>query len=308
MGHLLDGILLIDKKAGVTSYEVVRKVKTAFRTRERMKVGHAGTLDAPAAGLLIVLLGQGTKLFPYIVSQPKRYLATMTLGVETDTLDFTGEVLHTGAVPALDEEVIRGISRKFVGEIEQTPPAFSAVKVGGIRAHRLARKGLTTVLKARKVKVHALTILSAALPDITMEVVCSGGTYIRALVSDMGRAIGPGACLKALRRLAIGSFSADQGLPSDRISDPSAALEKRVISLRGALPDMPEVPVGKELAGFIRNGRQPEGSALKRLLAADIGASGRAKIVEKDSLVAIAQVEKGEEVDHGNVRMERVFV
>lgn len=307
MGHPLDGILLIDKRVGETSHEVVRRVKAAFRAQGLKKVGHAGTLDAPAEGLLIVLLGQGTKLFPYLASGTKRYRATMTLGVETDTMDTTGTVLRTRDVPPLSGEAIRTASGKFVGEIEQIPPAFSAVKVDGIRAYRLARKGLAPELKKRKVKIHELSVLSVALPDVTLDVICSGGTYIRALVSDMGREIGPGASLKSLRRLEIGAFRVEDGLASLRVSDRTAALEDRVIPLRASLPHMAEIFVGEELAALIRNGRQPAWEECRLRESAGGRMPRHAKVVDEHGLVAIARVDWIEEVDHGRVRIERVF-
>ena len=183
MGHRIDGILLVNKIKGETSHDVVKKVKAAFGLKN-CKVGHAGTLDPFATGLLIILLGQGTKLSRFIMSEDKVYRGTMRLGVETDTLDCTGSVVHKVTVSELGIEQIREKARQFVGEIEQLPPVYSAVKYKGTRAYKLARRGEEMSLKKRNVTVYSLRILSVDLPDVTMEVRCSSGTYIRSLAAD----------------------------------------------------------------------------------------------------------------------------
>ena len=168
-----DGIILIDKREGETSSDVVRKVKRALGVR---KVGHAGTLDPFATGLLIILLGEGTKLSRYVMAGEKRYRARLTLGIETDTFDLTGQVVQTRTVPALTPEWVQQTALQFVGEIEQVPPAFSAVKHEGTRAYKLARKGIEFDLPRRKVAIRSITISDLGLPDLTMEVTCSSGT------------------------------------------------------------------------------------------------------------------------------------
>lgn len=206
-----DGVLMVDKEEGETSFSVVRKVK---RLLDVGKVGHAGTLDPFATGLLLVLVGQGTKLSPYLMAGEKTYLGTLTLGIETDTLDRTGRITAVKPVPELDPELVRERAKAFVGETEQTPPSFSALKVQGKRAYSLVRKGLPVTLEKRRVRIMELAILSLDPPDVTFRVVCSSGTYVRSLAADLGKELGVGAHLKALRRIAIGPYGVEDALPS----------------------------------------------------------------------------------------------
>ena len=197
MGNPREGIILVDKGEGETSFDVVKKIKKALGIK---KVGHAGTLDPFATGLLIVLVGQGTKLAPYLMSGKKTYRGTLRLGVETDTQDPTGHTVSTRPVPEISLEEIRRHALGFTGEIEQVPPAFSAVRHQGKRAYEFARKGIAIDLKKRRVRIHSLEVLGVALPEITFQVVCSGGTYVRTLAADLGKQMGPGAHLRELRR------------------------------------------------------------------------------------------------------------
>ncbi|MCP4665904.1 MAG: tRNA pseudouridine(55) synthase TruB, partial [Deltaproteobacteria bacterium] len=260
-----DGILLIDKEEGQPSYGVVKEVKSALKGSQVGKVGHAGTLDPFATGLLIILLGQGTKISQWVMSQDKIYLATMRLGVETDTLDPTGQVVRTSVVPDLDPGFIREKSRSFIGPIEQVPPRFSAVKYKGTRAYKLARRGMAVDLKKRTVMVHSLSILSVNLPDVTMEIRCSSGTYVRSLAADLGRVLGPGGHLGSLRRLASGSFEVRNALKQSEIrAGGGPALLDRVIFLRAALPQAPEIDVDRQTARKVRQGGRPDWNGLKK--------------------------------------------
>ena len=311
MEHPIDGILLIDKTEGETSHDVVKKVKSALGLKG-CKVGHAGTLDPFATGLLVILLGQGTKLSRFIMSEDKVYSGVMRLGVETDTLDGTGSVVHTCMVPELGLKQIREKARGFVGEIEQVPPAYSAVKYKGTRAYKLARRGVVMTLKKRTVTVYFLRIHSVDLPDVTMEIRCSSGTYIRSLAADLGKGLGPGGHLKSLRRLASGAFKAEDGLTSRELvikdSGSFSALRDRVIPLGAALPGMQEIEVGDMLAEKIRHGCQPawEDLAGERDMAGF--EDGNVKLVRNGELVAIMKADKSEGVDNGKIRIERVFL
>ncbi len=309
MGYPIDGILLIDKHEGETSYGVVRKVKSAFGDSKAPKVGHAGTLDPFASGLLIILVGQGTKLSSFIMSEKKVYKATITLGVETDTLDPTGQVVKKSTVPDIRPAYIRKKARKFVGEIEQTPPIFSAVRYKGTRAYKLARKGVKMDLKKRNVTVFSLGIISIDLPDISIEVICSGGTYIRSLASDLGREIGTGAHLKSLRRQASGSFEAHHALSSREIlrKGHDSSLQNEIIPLRAALPGMGEIEVNSTFARKIRNGYQLAWEEIAKDSSLADCRDEYVKLVGEGGLVAIMKVKNSEGVGHGEVRIERVF-
>jgi len=304
-----DGILLIDKDVGETSYEVVKKVKSALGGLKVRKVGHAGTLDPFATGLLIILLGQGTKLSPFTMSESKVYQATMRLGVETDTLDPTGRVICTSAVPDLSPDYIQEKARGFVGEIEQTPPIYSALKYQGTRAYKLARRGQGVELKKRKVTIHSLRIVSIGLPDVTMEVKCSSGTYIRSLAADLGSELGPGGHLKSLRRIASGSFEARNALSSKEISTERnhCVLRERVIPLRAALSSMREIEVEPSVAEKVRHGYQPALEGLDKSLSLAGCEDRYIKLVRDDELVAIVKVNKNGGGGYDNLEIERVF-
>jgi tRNA pseudouridine55 synthase len=201
---LTDGVLVLDKPAGVSSAKALGPVKR--EAGKGLKVGHAGTLDPFATGVLLVLLGDATRLSDLAMALPKTYRATVRFGVSTDTLDPEGEVTEErDSGPPRDLPLAR-----FVGEIEQVPPAFSALKVDGRRAYKLARAGRPPELKARPVTVHRLDIVGGAWPDVELEVVCGAGTYIRALARDLGAAVDLPAHLTALRRTRIGPFAAGE--------------------------------------------------------------------------------------------------
>ena len=301
-----DGILLIDKNEGETSFDVVRQIRRILRIK---KIGHAGTLDPFATGLLIMLLGQGTKLSPYLMAGDKVYRATMRLGLETDTDDLTGRVLRERPVPEFESEYIKEKALEFVGEIEQVPPIFSAVNYKGRRAYEYARKGIKIDLKKRKVKVHYLKIISIDLPDLTMEVSCSSGTYVRSLAAGLGKELRSGAHLRSLRRLSIGRFSVKDALNIDNVDIKSTdhLFQKKIIPLREALPHMTEVEVDDGTARKIRNGHQPEwrevaiGSGLPEI------DEDYVKFVKGIELVAIARAYKSFGDGKGRFKTMRAF-
>lgn len=310
MGSLEDGILLVDKEVGETSAGVVRKVKSAVAGKGIRKVGHAGTLDPFASGLLIVLLGEGTKLSSFLMAQAKTYLTTIQLGIETDTLDSTGRVLQASPVGDLRVSRIHETLRKFIGPIQQVPPAYSAVKVKGKRAYQLARKGEPVELKERTVTIYELAMLSVELPEIVLMVRCSSGTYIRSLGRDVGKALGPGGHVKSLRRLTSGIFHARDAVPSSSIS--VSGREKTVmrnrIPLHRALSAMPKIRITEGLANKIRRGHQPSWEELAE--RAEIpGLEGEhATLVQDSCLVAIVRRASGRGRSHGNVKVIRVFL
>ncbi len=309
MLHPTDGILLIDKDEGESSYDVVRKVKIISRKENIRKIGHAGTLDPFATGLLVILLGQGTKLSHYIMSESKVYLATMRLGVETDTLDLTGAIVHESPVPDLSPEYIRRKAQDFIGDIEQTPPIYSAVKYKGVRAYKLARKGQKVTLKKRLVSIHSLRITSVELPDVTMEVKCSSGTYIRTLAADLGRVLGPGSHLTSLRRKTCGSFDLKKALKSHEIlaENNSSILQEKLIPLNAALPGMKEIIVEKTVAEKVRQGRQSTLEELADRLDPAECDGAQYKLIGNGELVAIVKLNKSRRDSHVRLEIARVF-
>jgi tRNA pseudouridine55 synthase len=209
------GILLIDKPEGVTSFEVVRLVRRRLALR---KIGHLGTLDPFATGLLPLCLKEATKLVPYLMPGPKTYRAVVRLGVATDTQDWTGKVVaECQALPAPAE--VRRVAAGFEGEIEQVPPMYSALHYQGRRLYQLARRGEVVALPPRKVVVHRLGVEEIDLPRVTLTVTCSQGTYVRTLAHDLGAALGCGGHLAALRRLQVGAFRVEDALALDALNE-----------------------------------------------------------------------------------------
>ncbi len=301
-----DGIFLVDKTEGISSHDVVSKVKKALKLD---KVGHAGTLDPFATGLLIILTEQGTKLSPFVMQTDKVYVATMRLGVETDTLDRTGRIVQESKVPDVSRVFIQEAAGRFTGEIEQTPPVFSAVKCHGTRAYKLARTGRKVVLAKRRVFVHSFRILEVALPHVTMEIRCSSGTYIRSLAFDLGRAIGTGAHLSSLRRLSVGAFHIRDAVSCDEISiDHGIELwADRRISLRDALPEMKEIIAPNDIGTKIRQGNQAVLKELPNGLDLASGDGEYLKIISNDELVAVVKVNRSGRNGHGGLEIARVF-
>lgn len=204
------GILNVDKPEGWTSHDVVARVR---RLSGQRRVGHAGTLDPFATGVLLVCLGQATRISEYLMDQPKRYHAIVRFGVSTDTYDATGRVVQeTDRVPE-DLAVIEALLPQFTGRILQTPPPYSALKVAGQPAYRRARHGEAVELEPRPVQIYELKVLSWVPPDLELEVLCGKGTYIRSLAHDLGQAAGSAAHLASLRRTAIGSFTVEEATP-----------------------------------------------------------------------------------------------
>jgi tRNA pseudouridine55 synthase len=199
-----DGVLLVDKAPGMTSHDVVAIVR---RRLQMKKVGHCGTLDPIATGLLLLTLGRGTKIQDLLMSEDKEYSGTMILGVSTDTQDSAGNVLEERAVPKLDEATIRAAFEKYAGDFYQMPPMVSAIKQGGVPLYKLARQGKTVEREPRLVHVYRYSIDRITLPEIDFTVVCSKGFYVRTYAHDIGEALGCGAHLKNLRRTKSGRFS-----------------------------------------------------------------------------------------------------
>jgi tRNA pseudouridine55 synthase len=213
----LHGVLVVDKPAGVTSAQIVTLVRRRMGARP---VGHTGTLDPLATGVLPVVMGEGCKLVSYLIADDKGYEAELELGIETDTLDVEGQVTarNPEAAAAVTEAALRTALRRFEGPIRQVPPMYSAVKVDGRRLHKLAREGVEIEREAREVTVHAIELLSFAPPRARFRVECSKGTFVRTLVADLGTVLGCGAHLTALRRTRSGAFTLDQAVPIETIT------------------------------------------------------------------------------------------
>ncbi len=248
-----DGILIIKKEAGWTSHDVVAKVR---RIMGMSKVGHAGTLDPAATGVLPVLLGRATRIAEYLLEWDKAYRAVLRLGETTDTQDATGTVLSQTDAGGITEETLRQVITRFRGPQRQVPPMYSAVKVGGRPLYKAARAGETVERAERAIVIYDLNILAIDGRDVTLDVVCSKGTYIRTLCADIGHALGVGGHLYALERLRVGPLSIDQALTLEQVSAQAAigTIEARLITLNQALDRLPAVRVTDEQARCVLHG------------------------------------------------------
>ncbi len=248
------GFMIIDKPADISSARVVAIVKRLLGAR---KVGHTGTLDPFATGLLICPVHQATKLARFFLHGNKTYDALLHLGVRTDTLDAQGEIIGRSPVPTISEETIRAAFQRFEGDILQTPPAYSALKHKGRPLYEYARKGVPVSKPPRRVHIASIRVREIEPPEIRFTVSCSGGVYIRSLASDVGDALGCGAHLTALRRTESGGFSIEEAMPLDRL-ERLAETEPpwdRLVPMAGGLRDMPTRVVEEALAERIRFGR-----------------------------------------------------
>ena len=224
-----DGVLLVDKAAGMTSHDVVALVRRRLQIK---KVGHCGTLDPIATGLLLLTLGRGTKIQDLLMSEDKEYVGTMKLGITTSTQDRAGDIVEERPVPQLTEADVRGAFEKLCGDFYQMPPMVSAIKQGGVPLYKLARQGKVVEREPRLVHVYRYNIDRIALPEIDFTVVCSKGFYVRTYAHDIGEALGCGAHLQSLRRTKSGRFNVTGAITVDEIknAEPLAILD-RILSL-----------------------------------------------------------------------------
>jgi tRNA pseudouridine55 synthase len=278
----MDGIILIDKPAGPTSAEVVRKVKARIKPS---RVGHLGTLDPFATGVLPILAGEATKLAPFLHDGEKHYQGLITLGAETDTLDATGAVIRIAPLPALDPARLREVAARFTGTIEQVPPVFSAIKRDGVPLYKLARRGDEVAPPPpRQVTITRIELTAAGPDSIRFSVVCTPGTYMRSLARDLGIALGSAAHLAELRRTRSGIFSIADTRP---LSDVLMALERGeaagAIGLCAALAAMPEIAADADTERRLRHG---DSRALDRRVPPD---AKLFKVVADGRLVAVAE-------------------
>lgn len=245
----IDGVLLLDKDVGITSFEAVRKVK---RLLDVKKVGHTGTLDKAASGLLILCLGKATRVQNLLTSKFKRYRATVVLGLETDTLDRYGKVIKKQPASKITSVHIQNVLKKFLGKTEQIPPAFSAIHKNGKRLYRRVLDGERVEIEPREIEIKELRLLKAEKESFTFEVLASKGTYIRSLGRDITYALGTCGYLTDLRRLQIGRFSVENAVRLQEIDK-----NTRIIPIEEALADIPQITVDSGKLNYIKNGVSP---------------------------------------------------
>ena len=268
--------MLVDKPAGLTSHDVVLRIRRVLATRA---VGHTGTLDPFATGLLVALVGRATRLARFVEAQPKRYLATARLGLATDTDDATGAPLGEAVdVAHLGEAAVRSALAGFLGEQQQRPPRYSAKHVDGQRSYRLARRGEGVDPAAATVTVHQVELVRFAPPDVEFRVTVSPGTYVRALARDLGERLGVGGHLTALRREAIGGLRVADAVALDRLT------REAVLPVRAVLRHLPAVELDEPGRIAVRHGRA---------LPAEAGAEGLVALLRGGEVVAVARAADG---------------
>jgi tRNA pseudouridine55 synthase len=249
-----NGIIVVDKPGNISSAGVVRFVKKALKSE---KVGHAGTLDPFAEGVLICCLNQATRLAGFLLRGKKKYAGVLKLGEETDTQDLTGTIVSTGKPVDFSPQAIQNVFRKFEGSIKQLPPVYSALKHNGIPLYKLARRGTPIQKPPRWVHIDNITIREISLPLIRFEVTCSAGTYIRTLCADIGKSLGCGGHLVALKRLESSGFSLAQAISLSELEKLKNSTKRsaHIIPMADALPNMPQLRADTRLAEKIQQGK-----------------------------------------------------
>lgn len=280
--NVVSGVLVIDKPVGLTSHDVVQIIRRGTGIR---RAGHTGTLDPRASGVLVVLIGPAVRLSEYVSASDKRYQATIRLGSSTDTYDAEGRVTNSAPVGNITEDQFQETLEKFVGEIEQVPPPYSAIKVQGKKAYEMAREGEEVNLEPRTIKVYSLELLEWAPPEAVIDVFCSSGTYVRSLANDLGNALGCGAHLVGLRRTKSGRFTLRDAVPLRRLQESFIAGDwyKYLIPAAEALADWPMLELDADQVELIRHGHR---------IPADEGSTGWARgVSEQGDLVALLEVD-----------------
>jgi tRNA pseudouridine55 synthase len=277
------GILLIDKPEGPSSAQIVRQAKVCLGAK---KVGHLGTLDPFASGLLLLGIDEGTKIADVFLGACKRYRGVMVLGVSTDSQDGTGKVVETRPAPALDAARLKSLAEQFTGELDQIPPMFSALKRDGVRLYRLARQGQEVPRAPRRVRVESLKLNQLSACEVELDVACSRGTYVRTLAADMGAALGCGAHLKSLRRLSCGQLTIDRAVTLDVLQGARSLSGDSFLSLAAALGHLSSVTWDYRWIARLRMGQQEVLCQLGKPLAGE----NLLRILDhKGNLVALAE-------------------
>jgi len=276
--NAISGVLVVDKPTGLTSHDVVQIIRKGTNIR---RAGHTGTLDPRASGVLVVLLGPAVRLSEYVSASDKRYQAVLRLGSSTDTYDGDGRVINSAPVDHITEEQFEQELQTFVGEIEQTPPPYSAVKIKGRKAYEMAREGEEVDLAPRKINVYSLELLEWAPPEAVIDVYCSSGTYVRSLANDLGNKLGCGGHLVGLRRTKSGRFTLRDAVPLRKLREAfeTGTWYQHLIPAAEALSDWPSLELTHEQVEAIRHGHR---------IAAEAGSPSQAcGVSEMGELVAL---------------------
>ena len=253
--NAISGVLVVDKPVGLTSHDVVQVVRKGTNIR---RAGHTGTLDPRASGVLVVLIGPAVRLSEYVSASDKRYQAVVRLGATTDTYDADGRILSTSPVDKITESQFEEALEDFVGEIEQVPPPYSAIKIKGRKAYEMAREGEEVDMQPRRIKVYSLELLEWAPPEAVIDVYCSSGTYVRSLAHDLGEKLGCGAHLIGLRRTKSGRFTLRDAVPLRKLRDAfeEGSWYQFLIPAAEALSDWPAIELDQDQVDALRHGHR----------------------------------------------------
>jgi tRNA pseudouridine55 synthase len=305
---VVDGVLTIKKESGWTSHDVVAKVRHLLGG---VKVGHAGTLDPAATGVLPVLIGRGTRIAEYLVEWDKEYRAVLRLGETTDTQDATGTVLTSQVKDQVTLKAIHEVVGRFRGTIEQVPPMYSAVKVGGVPLYRSARAGKTIARDARTIVIHTLEVEAVQERDVTLRIVCSKGTYVRTLCADIGEALGVGGHMLTLERRRVGPLTIDHALTVEEVVTRHALgrLGEDLMSLDRALDQLRIVVVDEQTADRVRHGAPLPAARILRWEGAADAERGSHKLVRiHDTDGGLVAIGKCPESSGGALKIEKVLI
>ena len=301
----MQGFLIIDKPAGISSHDVVRRIRKVTRIR---RVGHAGTLDPLATGLLPVAIGDATRLIEYFSDREKGYSATMLLGSETDTQDCEGEVLETADWQAVDAAGVEATLGQFRGEIEQVPPMYSALKKDGVPLYKLARQGVVIERPARKMTIHSFNLTEFSPPTVSFDVICSKGTYVRTLCHDIGRDLGCLAHMMSLRRFLHGRFDLSMAVTLETVEEVGVeGLSELLLSPLDALAGFPRFVIQGEAYGRLLDGIPPAVDEVQ--FEGELCADGTLVcLVHNDTLLAVARYEPQRQTEiRGDFVLQKVF-
>ncbi len=292
-GDSIDGILLLDKRPGLTSNQALQQAKRLLGAR---KAGHTGSLDPIATGLLPICFGEATKISPFLLGGDKRYLVIVRLGVATATGDAEGEIIERVPVPALERQAIEAVLTRFMGEIEQIPPMYSALKQGGKRLYDLARQGIEVERPPRRVTIHELKLQDVGPDFLKMEVFCSKGTFIRTLAEDIAKVLGTAGHVENLRRTQVGIYVVDDAVTLDQLEAVSLDDRRRLLlSIDSAVAEWPQVRLADDMAFYLLRG-QP-------VLIPKLQAQGFVRLYNRDGIF----LGVGEVLDDGRVAPRRLF-
>ncbi len=271
--NAISGVLVVDKPVGMTSHDVVQVVRKGTNIR---RAGHTGTLDPRASGVLVILIGPAVRLSEYVSASDKRYQAVLRLGATTDTYDADGRILTTAPVDKLTEMQFEEALDTFIGEIEQVPPPYSAIKIKGRKAYEMARQGEEVDLSPRKIHMYSLELLEWAPPEAVIDVYCSSGTYVRSLAHDMGMKLGVGAHLIGLRRTKSGRFTLRDAVPLRRLREAfeDGTWYQFVIPAAEALSDWPAIELTQEEVDALRHGHRIPADNVTNNMARGISEQG----------------------------------